>query len=101
MIVVGDLATTLKSIKSVSELRIIKEENYFDLQQMMRRAVGQKEVEPYNPNLHPKVKYFKAKQRLRDRVKAKSKDALTLGSTLAAICCMDLNLNPLNIGELS
>ena len=85
MIVVGDLATTLKSIKSVSELRIIKEENYFDLQQMMRRAVGQKEVEPYNPNLHPKVKYFKAKQRLRDRVKAKSKDALTLGSTLAAI----------------
>jgi hypothetical protein len=32
MIVVGDLATTLKSIKSVSELRIIKEDNYFELQ---------------------------------------------------------------------
>ena len=47
-------------------------------------------------------KYFKAKQRLRDRVKAKnSKDGLTLGSTLAAICCMGLNLNPLTIGELS
>lgn len=101
MIVVGDLATTLKSIKSVSELRIIKEDNYFELQQMLRRSVGEKEVEPYDPNLHPKVKYFKAKARLRDRVKAKSKDALTLGSTLAAICCMDLNLNPLNIGELS
>jgi hypothetical protein len=38
---------------------------------------------------------------MRDKVKAKSKDTLTLGSTLAAICCMDLNLNPLNIGELS
>jgi hypothetical protein len=68
---------------------------------MMRRAIGEKEVEPYDPNLHPKVKYFKAKQRLRDRVKAQSKDALTLGSTLAAICCMGLNLNPLTIGELS
>jgi len=68
---------------------------------MLRRSVGEKPIESYNPNEHPKVKYFKAKARLRDRVKAKSKDALTLGSTLAAICCMGLNLNPLNIGELS
>lgn len=101
MIVIGDLTETLKSIKSVEELRILKEDNYFKFQQMLRRAIGQKEIEPYDPNLHPKVKYFKAKARLRDRVKATSKDALTLGSTLAAICCMDLNLNPLNIGELS
>ena len=101
MIVIGDLTKTLKSIKSVEELRILKEDNYFKFQQMLRRAIGQKEIEPYDPNLHPKVKYFKAKARLRDKVKATSKDALTLGSTLAAICCMDLNLNPLNIGELS
>lgn len=101
MIVIGDLAETLKSIKSIEELRILKEDNYFKFQQMLRRAIGQKEIEPYDPNLHPKVKYFKAKARLRDKVKATSKDALTLGSTLAAICCMDLNLNPLNIGELS
>ena len=101
MIIIGDLTETLKSIKSVEELRILKEDNYFKFQQMLRRAIGQKEIEPYDPNLHPKVKYFKAKARLRDKVKATSKDALTLGSTLAAICCMDLNLNPLNIGELS
>jgi hypothetical protein len=68
---------------------------------MLRRSIGEKEVEPYNPNENPKIKYFKAKARLRDRVKAKSKDNLTFGSTLAAICCMDLNLSPLNIGELS
>ena len=101
MIVIGDLTETLKSIKSVEELRILKEDNYFKFQQMLRLAIGQKEIEPYDPNLHPKVKYFKAKALLRDKVKATSKDALTLGSTLAAICCMDLNLNPLNIGELS
>ena len=91
----------LKTVKSVEELRIIKEDNYFEFQQLLRRSIGEKEVEPYNPDENPKVKYFKAKARLRDRVKAKSKDNLTLGSTLAAICCMDLNLNPLNIGELS
>ena len=44
---------------------------------------------------------IKAKARLRDKVKANSKDALNLGSTLAAICCMNFGLNPLNIGELS
>ena len=101
MIVVGELKEVLKTVKSVEELRIIKEDNYFEFQQLLRRSIGEKEVEPYNPDENPKVKYFKAKARLRDRVKAKSKDNLTLGSTLAAICCMDLNLNPLNIGELS
>lgn len=101
MIVIGDLAQELSKIKSVDQLRIIKEDNFFEFQQLLRRSVGEKEIEPYNPDENPKVKYFKAKARLRDRVKAKSKDALTLGSTLAAICCMGLNLNPLNIGELS
>lgn len=101
ILVVGDLTKELTKIKSVDELRIINEDNYFDFQQLLRASIGEKEVEPYNPEENPKVKYFKAKARLRDRVKAKSKDSLTLGSTLAAICCMDLNLNPLNIGELS
>ncbi len=101
MIVIGDLTETLKSIKSVEELRILKDDNYFKFQQMLRRSIGEMEGEPYDPNFHPKIKYFKEKARFLDKVKAKSKDALTLGSTLAAICCMDLNLNPLNIGELS
>ena len=100
IIVIGDLKEVLKNAKSIEDLRIIKEENYFEFQQMLRRSIGEKEVEPYNPNENPKIKYFKAKARLRDRVKAKSKDNLTFGSTLAAICCMDLNLSPLNIGEL-
>lgn len=101
IVVIGDLKEVLKNAKSIEDLRIIKEENYFEFQQLLRRSIGEKEVEPYNPNENPKIKYFKAKARLRDRVKAKSKDNLTFGSTLAAICCMDLNLSPLNIGELS
>ena len=102
MVIIGDLETVLKNIKSIDQLRLIKEDDYFEFQQLLRRSIGDKEVEPYNPNENPKVRYFKAKARLRDRVKAKnSKDGLNFGSSLAAICCMNLGLNPLNIGELS
>lgn len=101
MIVIGDITETLKTIKSVDELKILREDNYFEFQNALRRAIGEKEAEPYNPNENPKIKYFKAKARLRDRVKAKSKNALTLGSTLSSICCMGLGITPLNIGELS
>jgi len=95
------LKETLPQVKSIEELRIINKDNYFDFQNALRRAIGEKEIEPYNPNENPKIKYFKAKARLRDRVKAKSKDALTLGTTLASICCMGIGITPLNIGELS
>lgn len=102
MVIVGDLTETLPKIKSIEELRIIKEDNFFEFQNLLRQSIGDKEVEPYNPNENEKVKYFKRKARYRDKVKAKnSKDGLTFGSTLAAICCMDFGLNPLNIGELS
>lgn len=100
-IIVGDIKQVLKTVKSLDELRIIDEDNFFDLQNLFRESIGEKKAEPYNPNENPKVKYFKAKARLRDRVKAKSKDALNLGSTLAAICCMGFGISPLNIGELS
>ena len=101
IIIIGDLNKEIQHVKSVEDLRLLTEDNYFDFQNKLREALGEKIVEPYNPNENPKVKYFKAKARLRDKVKAKSKDSLTLGSTLAAICCMDFGLNPLNIGELS
>lgn len=101
LIIIGDLKETLPQLKSIKDLRMINKDNYFDFQNALRRAVGEKEVEPYNPNENPKVKYFKAKARLRDRVKAKSKNALTLGATLASICCMGIGITPLNVGELS
>lgn len=101
LIIIGDLTTELQHIKSVQDLRILDEDKYFDFQNLLRAAIGEKEVAPYIPDENPKVKYFKAKARLRDRVKAKSSDGLNLGSVLASICCMNLGLSPLNIGELS
>ena len=97
IIVVGDITEA----KSITDLKLISENNYFEFQNALRRAVGDKEAEPYNPDENPKIKYFKAKARLRDRVKAKSKDGLTLGTTLASICCMGIGITPLNVGELS
>ena len=101
LILIGNLSETLSTVSSIDELRIINEENFFEFQNMVRGSIGEKLLEPYNPYEHPKIKYFKAKARLRDRVKAESKDGLTFGSTLATICCMGLGISPLNIGELT
>ena len=101
LIVIGDLHEELKTADSVEELRILKPETYFNFQNLLRSSIGEKKAEPYNPDENPRIKYFKAKARYRDRVKAQSGQGLTLGTTLAVICCMDLGINPLNAGELS
>lgn len=101
IIVIGDLEKVLPNANSIKDLRILKEEDFFDFQNKLRESIGEKQVEPYNPDENPKIKYFKAKARLRDRVKAKSSENINLGTTLAAICCMGIGINPLNIGELS
>ena len=96
-IVIGDL----KSIQSVEHLRILNEGDYFDFQNMVREACGMERIKPANPNEDPRIKALKAKARYRDQVKAKQGKGLNLKTTLTAICCMGLGINPLNIGELS
>ena len=96
-IAIGDL----KELKSIEKMKLLKEEDYFDFQNMLRESVGSKPVKPPNPNEDPRVKRIKAKARYRDYIKAKHGKGLTLQSTLASISCMGLGLNPLNIGELS
>lgn len=96
-IVIGDI----KEVKSVNELRILKEEDYFEFQNLIREAIGGKMISPPNPNEDPRVKAIKAKARYRDYLKAKQGKGLNLKTTLSSICCMGFGLNPLNIGELS
>ena len=91
----------LPGIKSVGELRLLKEEDFFEFQNLIRDAVGSKPIEPPNPDENSKIKAMKAKARYRDRVKAKRGLGLNLLSTISSICCMNYGLNPLNIGELS
>lgn len=105
VIIIGDFEDTLRNIKTLDELIIITEEEYFDFQNIIRDCMGQKRVDPPNPNEHPKIKEMKRKARYRDRVKAKNAakngDGLKLFSMLASICCMGLGITPLNIGEIS
>ena len=105
LIVIGNIEEVIKNVKSLDDLIMIKEEEFFDFQNIVRECIGKKPVEPPNPNEHPKIKEMKRKARYRDKVKAKnaakSKDGITLFTTMVSICCMGLGITPLNIGEMS
>lgn len=102
-IIIGDLELILRDIQNLDQIITISEEEFFNFQNLIRMAIGQKTVEPPNPNEHPKIKAMKAKARYRDKIKAKQnlKNGLNLFSTMTSICCMGLGLTPLNIGEMS
>ena len=104
MIIIGDVKQKLrnfKNLKSLKDIPSINEDNFFEFQNMVRMAIGSKTVEPPNPDEDPRIKKIKAKARYRDKVKAKQGLGLNLKSILGIICCMEMGLNPLNIGELS
>ena len=104
-IVIGDLAEVLREASTVEDLLLITEDEFFDFQNMIRNCLGKKSVDPPNPGEHPKLKEMKRKARYRDKVKAKnaakSKDGVSLFTSLVSICCMGLGITPLNIGEMS
>lgn len=81
-------------------------EEFFDFQNAIRQACGDKAIsppDPYNPNENPAIRRIKEKARERDRIKAKQgrKNGISLETCLVAICCMGIGINPLNIGEMS
>ena len=105
VIVIGELEEVIQTVKSIKDLVLITEEEFFDFQNIIRACIGKKEVDKPDPNEHPKVKEMKRKARYRDRIKAKqmakSNEGISLFTMLASICCMGLGITPLNIGEMS
>ena len=101
LFLVGDLEKSLVKSKKVEDLIRLGEEDYFEFQNIIRMVVGLKTVEPPNPNEHPRIRAMKAKVRYRDKIKAKQNAGLDLTNLMAAICCMEMGLNPLNIGDIS
>ena len=97
LVIIGDV----KNAKSVEDLRLLKEEDFFDFQNLIRESVEDKIVERPQVDEDPRIKAMKAKARYRDKIKAQKGLGLKLKTSLAAICCMKMGLNPLNIGELS
>lgn len=106
VIIIGDIEKILPTVQSIDELILLQEEEYFDFQNAIRESLGEKPVkppEPEDPNENPIIARIKAKARERDRIKAKqgSKNGISLDTTLVAICCMNLGITPLTIGEMS
>lgn len=100
-ILIGDLEEELSRVKDLSELVFLEEEEFFDFQNSIRESIGEKSIEPPNPDEHPKIKRMKALARYRDRIKMKSGKGLNLETLLSSICCMGIGITPLNIGEMS
>lgn len=99
LILIGDIKA--EDVKSIDDLRLMKEEDFFDFQNLVREAMGEKKIAPPVENEDPRIKKMKAKARYRDKIKAKRGGGLSFSSILISICCMGLGINPLNIGEIS
>lgn len=97
MIVLGKV----RNVKKFENLRILREDDFFEFQNLIRLSIGERAIEKPDPNEDSRVRAFKARARYRDRIKAKQGGGLDLKTVLVSICCMGLGLTPLNIGELS
>ena len=105
-LIIGDVEKLVQEISDVSELVFLTQDEYFDFQNKIREAIGDKPVkppEPINPDEDPRIRLIKEKARERDRIKAKQagKGGISLSTCLEAICCMGIGITPLNIGEMS
>ena len=97
-LLIGDITNKKKR----DNLRFLTEEDYFDFQNYIRAALGEKIVEKLDKKLNPRIAAMKAKARLRDRIKAKQKNGgITLETLMSSLCFMNCGITPLNIGELS
>lgn len=106
MLLIGKNEDELDPDVDLENPRLLTEENFFNFQNMIRMIMGMDLVKPPDPeeaNLDPRIKRYKMKIKEHEKIvnKKKSKTAPTLGTLLAAICCMGIGLNPLNIGEMS
>ena len=106
LLVLGTLTEVVQKIDTIEQITTITEEDYFDFQNSIRIAIGERTVdkpEPVDPDEDPRIAKIKAKARERDRIKARqnAKSGISLTTSLLAICCMGIGVTPLNIGEMS
>ena len=106
MLLIGKSEDELDPDVDLENPRLLTEENFFDFQNHIRLSVGKEKIESSTQEEKyedPRVKRWKMKIKEREKIinSKKAKSAPTLGTLLAAICCMRIGLNPLNIGEIS
>lgn len=100
-VLIGNIEEVLKEAKTQEDFILLNEEEFFEFQNCIRNSMGDKPIDPPNPNENPRIKKMKAKARYRDRIKAKQGKGISLYTSLVSICCMGIGITPLNIGEMS
>ena len=105
-IIIGNIKDVLKSAKSIEDVIMLNEDEFFAFQNLIRECIGKKKITPYVEDTNPMIAEMKRKARRRDRLKekqaTKGKGAgLSLHAMMASICCMGIGITPLNIGEMS
>ena len=106
LLLIGKSESELNPDIDLENPRVLTEDNFFDFQNQIRLAIGSNPIKPPEPediNEDPRVRRWKMRIKEREEflnVKQR-KNSPTFGTLLAAICCMGIGLNPLNIGEMS
>ena len=87
----------------IKEKRILNDQNFFEFQNCVRAAIGMTVINPPDPNEHPKIRQWKAKQRERDRIKNKQSGVkiTQLSTLITSLCCMNMGINPMNAQDIT
>lgn len=94
----------IEEIKTIEQIRVITEENYFSFQNLIREVTGKEQLEAPVEDEHPRVALIKAKARARDRLieKKGNQSSISLSEMLVALSCMDVGFTLLKEhGEIS
>ena len=106
MFLIGKAEEDIDPDVDLENPRLLTEENFFEFQNCIREVLGEDAAKPPDEEElieEPRIRRYKMKIREHDKLIArkKAKEAPTIGTLLAAICCMGIGLTPLNIGEMS
>ena len=106
MFLIGKAEEDIDPDVDLENPRLLTEENFFEFQNCIREVLGEDAAKPPDEEElieDPRIRRYKMKIREHDKLIArkKAKEAPTIGTLLAAICCMGIGLTPLNIGEMS
>lgn len=91
------------AIGDLTEKHFLTEENFEDFQNCIRQLNGDKPIEKEDETIDPRLARMKAKQRLRDRVKAKQaqeKIQYSFSTLMMATCCLGVGVTVFNIDKL-
>lgn len=90
-----------RSLEELEVLPTLSADNFFHFQNLIRQSLGEEPIERIDPNEDVRIKKMKAKARYRDRIKAEQGLGINLDTSLTSICCMQIGITPLNIGEMA